>query len=219
MRTFIRGLGEVMITVGLILLLFVGYQLFWTNFLAARAANAQVSDIKSNWKSDPGAPELTQQPVPGQGFALMTIPRLGDDVKSAPVIQGVDLDVLAEGIGHYIGTAMPGQVGNFAVAGHRATHGEPFRFIDTLQVGDHVYVETDSYWYTYRLARQRIVPPTDTWVIKPQPFDTDPLPSNRLITLTTCNPRWASYERWIWWGELVAKQDKSKGTPTMTVNG
>ena len=171
MRTFIRGLGEVMITVGAILLLFVGYQLVWTNFQANQAAAAQVSDIRAGWKSVVGAPELTEQPVEGQGFALMTIPRLGDDVKSEPVIQGVTLDILAEGIGHYIGTAMPGQVGNFAVAAHRATHGEPFRFIDTIQVGDNVYVETDNYWYSYRLARQRIVTPTDTWVIKPQPFD------------------------------------------------
>ena len=126
--------------------------------------------------------------------------------------------MLAEGIGHYPGTAMPGQVGNFATAAHRATHGEPLRYVDQLQVGDNVYVQTQGYWYTYKLVRTQIVSPADTWSISPQPFDV-PLASNRLLTLTTCNPRWASYERWIWWGTLSSKQPRTQGPPRMVVNG
>lgn len=220
MRAFVRNLGEVMITLGLVLLLFVSYQLWWTNVLADRAASQAANAITDSWKAslkDPPA-ELTKQPPEGTGFALMTIPRLGSDVEGEPVIQGVSLEVLAEGIGHYPGTAMPGQVGNFATAAHRATHGEPLRYVDQLQVGDNVYVQTQGYWYTYKLVRTQIVSPADTWSISPQPFDV-PLASNRLLTLTTCNPRWASYERWIWWGTLSSKQPRTQGPPRMVVNG
>ncbi len=97
------------------------------------------------------------------------------------------------------------------MAGHRATNGEPFRDIDRLQVGDKVYVETQDSWYEYTLRRDQIVSPADSWVIAPVPFDQDASPTERLITLTTCNPRWGSTTRWIWWGDLSTRYDKSDG--------
>jgi sortase A len=128
-----------------------------------------------------------------------------------PVVSGVGEVQLAQGIGHYPSTALPGQVGNFAVAGHRATNGEPLRDIDRLQVGDEVIVETRDTWYVYTLERDEIVLPTDTWVIEPVPGQPGAEPTQELITLTTCNPRWASTERWIWWGSLTETIPKEDG--------
>jgi sortase A len=133
---------------------------------------------------------------------------------SVPVVQGVSLGALARGIGHYPGTVMPGHVGNFAVAGHRATHGEPFAYLDRLHKGDVVIVETRTDWFVYRMDRVRIVEPTDVWVIDPVPGKPDAKPTQQLITLTTCNPRWASTQRLIVFGHLESRQDKSEGPPS-----
>jgi sortase A len=215
--------GELIFTLGLVLLLFVGYQLIWTNFSAAQAADSASAQVQQQWaaESTPSAteqgpqeatPEAEQPPV-GAPFGLIYIPRLRDKVWGLPLIQGVGPDELAKGIGHYVGTAMPGEIGNFATAGHRATHGEPLRNIDQLVKGDEVIVETATSWYTYTLDRTDIVSPSDVWVIDPVPGEPDTTPTEALITLTSCNPRWASTERFIWWGSLVDTTPKSSGEP------
>lgn len=213
--------GEVMFTVGLILLLFVGYQLWWTNYSAAQAAEQASSKVQQQWASqeapgpaDEGPREATpaaDQPEVGTPFGLIYIPRLRDKVWGLPLIQGVGPEQLAQGIGHYVGAAMPGEIGNFATAGHRATHGEPLRNIDQLEKGDQVIVETATEWFTYELDEWKIVSPFDVWVIDPVPGEPDATPTEALITLTSCNPRWASTERYIWWGQLVDITPKSSG--------
>ena len=213
--------GELLITVGVLLLLLVVYQLWWTNVEAARATDQAATALQEQWSRPPtvtpeGEPEY-EEPEFGDAFALMYIPRLKDKVWGMPVVRGVGEAELARGIGHYTETAMPGEVGNFAVAAHRATNGEPFRDIDRLTVGDEVYVETRTAWYVYRLERDQIVVPTDVWVIDPVPGQPGVEPTERLITLTTCNPRWASYERWIWWGELEETIDKEDGEPPAAI--
>jgi sortase A len=213
-----RGVGELFITLGVLLLLLCIYQLWWTNVESARATVVERDQILSQWQDPTVAPPASAaipvvQPVDGQGFALLYIPRLRDKVWGLPVIEGVGLDVLAKGAGHYPRTAVPGQVGNFAIAAHRATHNEPFRDIDQLQVGDKVYVRTQSAWYTYVLDRDKIVQPTDTWVVGPVPGKPGVAPTEKLITLTTCNPRWASYQRWIWWGHQRGERAVAQGPP------
>lgn len=221
--TVVGVLGELLITVGVLLLLLVAYQLLWTNVTAERQADQVASDLQDSWtqpsvtpegsdgsdEDDEDAPEA--RPEIGTAFALMYIPRLSDKVWGMPVLESVALSDLARGIGHYPQTQLPGEVGNFAVAAHRATNGEPFRDIDRLQVGDEVYVETQDAWYEYTLRRDQIVRPTATWVIDPVPFDPGATPTDRLITLTTCNPRWGSTTRWVWWGDLTTRYDKSAG--------
>lgn len=223
MAKLLRGAGEILITVGAIALLFLVYQLWWTSVLADRQAARNADEIVQEWSQpatllDDVPPELTEAPAEGAGFALLTVPRLGDNMDAKPVLEGVSLDVLAQGMGHYPDSAMPGQVGNFAVAGHRITYGEPLRNVDTLQVGDNAYVETRDYWYTYRLTKSEIVLPDATWTIEPEPFGPDTDLSDRLITLTTCEPLYGNSHRWIWWGELVETTPKVKGSPTMTVS-
>ncbi|MCB0916202.1 MAG: class E sortase [Actinobacteria bacterium] len=230
MRAVVRGGGEILITLGAILLLFVAYQLWFTTWQANRAAAANVSEIQQSW-SDPDPQSIaakgpdpapvTEQPPVGTPFALMTVPRLGENINNKPLLQGVGFDELAQGLGHYPETAMPGQEGNFAVAGHRITLGEPLRYVETLEVGDNVYVETETYWYTYRLTRTEIVLPDAVWTITPDPFDTNAEPPARMITLTTCHPTFGNSHRWIWWGELVESTPKGDGAkaPEMKVNG
>ena len=206
-------------TLGVLSALFAAYQLWWTNVVAAHETDQAREQAQSAIDDAPAVPaNAVQPPEPvqpptGKAFALMYIPRLRDKVWDLPVLQGVSTKELARGVGHYPDTALPGEAGNFAVAGHRATHGEPFADFDQLQAGDNVYIETADSWFTYQLRKDRIIAPKDVWVIGVHPLARNELPSDRLITLTTCNPRWASTQRWAFWGELTALQPRQAGPP------
>ena len=153
----IGTVGEVLVTVAVILALFAVYQLWWTNVAASASERQARSQAESLFAG--GAPATWPNGVPpiGEPFALMYIPRLKDRVWGTPVIQGVERPQLAAGIGHYPQTAMPDEPGNFAVAGHRATNGEPFADFERLRDGDKVVVRTSQSWIVYELKRDRIV--------------------------------------------------------------
>jgi sortase A len=216
MRAVVRGVGELLITAGLVLLLFVAYQLVWTNVEAQRRTDAVAGDVRDAWQRPPTTTTGTQVVAlkKGKGFAFLHIPRLGRKW-SVPVIQGVSLPDLSKGVGHYPKTALPGEVGNFAVAGHRATNGEPFAYLDKMRKGDLVVAETRTQWFTYVVDRTKIVSPTSVWVLDPVPGKPDAKPVQALLTLTTCNPRWASTERLIVFGHLEETRAKADGPPTV----
>jgi sortase A len=222
-RRVVRTVGEILITLGAVLLLFSVYQLFWTN-VSADLATQQVTDqIRNDWEigahgTGPGTPATPPAFNPGQGFALLHIPRLGNGWVR-PIVQGVTLDDLKKGVGHYPETSAPGQIGNFAVAGHRATNGQPFASLDLLRPGDPVVVETADSWYVYQVDRTRIVAPTHVSVLLPVPDQPGVKPTKAIITLTTCNPRWASYQRMIVTGTLVETRPKSQGPPAVLGSG
>ncbi|MFD3941511.1 class E sortase [Streptomyces sp. NPDC058579] len=209
-----RVVGEVFITFGVVMLLFVTYQLWWTNVRADQQANQAKGQIEDAWSKGraPGAFE------PGQGFAIMYIPKLDVVV---PVAEGISKPkVLDRGmVGHYsegtLKTAMPGdKQGNFAVAGHRNTHGEPFRYINQLEPGDPIVVETQDAYYTYEMAS--ILPqtaPSNVSVIDPVPKQAGFKQPGRYITLTTCTPEFTSTYRMIVWGKMVEERPRSKGKP------
>lgn len=216
-----RVAGELFITMGVLMLLFVTYQLWWTNVLAHQQAGGAASTLQKQWdvekdpNRDPGAF------TPGQGFAIMYIPKL--DVK-APIAEGVDKHkVLDKGmIGHYSGaleTAMPwDKKGNFALAAHRNTHGEPFRYVNKLVAGDKVVVETESTFYTYEITSMLpSTPPSNISVIKPVPVGSGFTKPGRYITLTTCTPEFTSKYRLIVWGKMVEERPRSKGKPDALV--
>lgn len=205
--------GELFITAGVVVLLFVGYQLVWTNVQADRVASAKADSLEKAWADDePSDPEIAPDLNDGDAFAILRIPRLGERYR-VPIVQGVSLDDLASGVGHYPDTAMPGEIGNFSVAGHRATNGEPFAFLDQLAEGDAVVVETGTTWYTYEVTDEYIVPPTQVGVILPVPNEPGAEARQALMTLTTCNPRWASYERLIFHAALADELPKGEGRP------
>ena len=220
-RTVVRGIGEVFITLGVLLLLMCAYQLWWTNVESAKAIAVGRDVISADFRGQapvattPGDPETpVAAPTYGTGIALLYIPRLRDKVWGLPVYQGTGKDILAKGAGHYKSTAMPGGVGNFALAAHRSTHDEPFANIDDLRVGDKVYVQTRAAWFTYTLQRDdSTLTPRDVWVIGPVPGQPGATPTKKLITLTTCTPRYGSTGRWAWWGELAATSPSADGPP------
>lgn len=216
-----RLAGELFITLGLVMLLFVGYQLWYTNFLADRTADDAAGSLLQNWDRDPGgaaAPPVATAFEPGQGFAILYIPKL--DVK-VPVAEGTNkAKVLDKGmVGHYseapLATGMPAdRQGNFALAGHRNTHGEPFRYINRLVPGDKIVVETRDAYYTYEMSAQLAqTPPSNVAVIKPVPAGSGFTSAGRYITLTTCTPEFTSTYRLIVWGRMTAERPRSQGAP------
>ena len=217
-RLVIRSVGELLVTVGLVLLLFCAYQLVWTNVEANRRQDAVAERLADGWRQ-PGPTAEPKAPLKlGKGFAFLRIPRLGKDF-DVPVVEGVRKRDLSRGVGHYRQTARPGEVGNVGVAGHRATNGEPFRDLDQVRRGDALVLETESTWFTYVVDRIRIVKPTDVWVIDPVPGRPNATPTKALLTLTTCHPRWASTERLIVFSHLEETTPKSAGQPAALAGG
>lgn len=204
--------GEILMTLGVLFLLLVAYELWWTNVEAEQVIEQQREDLRNTWREDVNP--ATTAPIPAEAFGLMYIPRLRDDVWGVPLIEGVTDEDLTKGIGHFPDSALPGEVGNTSFAGHRATHGEPLKAVDKLQAGDLVHVETAQAWYTYRLTHDAIVLPTDVWVVDPVPGEPlGTVPTEEMITLVTCNPRWGSTQRWVWWGEFAGIRSKAQGPP------
>ncbi|WP_030761269.1 class E sortase [Streptomyces griseus] len=211
--------GELFITLGVVMLLFVAYQLWWTNVLAGQETNQAKAKIEDTWAKGESKPDVF---APGEGFAIMYIPKLDVVV---PVAEGISKPkVLDKGmVGHYgegkLKTAMPSdKKGNFAVAGHRNTHGEPFRYINRLEPGDPIVVETQDAYYTYEMAS--ILPqtsPSNISVIDPVPKGSGFTGPGRYITLTTCTPEFTSTYRMIVWGKLVEERPRSKGKPSALV--
>ncbi|WP_097982958.1 class E sortase [Streptomyces sp. f150] len=214
-----RAVGEVFISLGVLMLLFVTYQLWWTNIRADQIAGKETNRIQDEWANGDRTPGVF---APGEGFAIMHIPKL--DVV-APIAEGIDKEkVLDRGmIGHYgegkLKTAMPSdKQGNFSVAGHRNTHGEPFRYINKLQRGDPIVVETRDAYYTYEMAQ--ILPqtsPSNISVIEPIPVGSGFTKPGRYLTLTTCTPEFTSTYRLIVWGKMVDERPRSEGKPDALV--
>ncbi|MFF9059040.1 class E sortase [Streptomyces sp. NPDC014882] len=214
-----RAVGEVFITTGVLMLLFVTYQLWWTNVRAHAQADREASSLQDDWASgrrNPGAFS------PGQGFAILHIPKLDVVV---PIAEGIsNKKVLDKGmVGHYgedpLKTAMPdAKTGNFGLAGHRNTHGEPFRYINRLQPGDPIVVETQDEYYVYKMASLLpVTPPSNVSVLQPVPPESGFTGPGRYITLTTCTPEFTSKYRLIVWGKMVEERPRSKGKPDALV--
>lgn len=197
-RAIIR---DVLLTVGILFLLYAAYEIWWTNVTSKHATNVAIGEIHRNWNR-PQSP--THVITFGEGFALLYIPKLGASVHGLPIVQGTSKDALAKGAGHYSSSDLPGVSGNFAIAGHRSTHTEPFAHIDLLRAGDYAYVQTRDKWFKYKFVSSAIVTPQSLWVVDRNPAHlVEKYGSDQLMTITTCNPRWGSTERWVWWAVLV----------------
>ena len=129
---------------------------------------------------------------------------------ATPIVQGTFERALARGVGHYPGSANLGGIGNAAIAGHRTTHGAPFRHIDSLKRGDHIVIRVREKWFVYVLDRNKIVRPKDHWVLHARPFKSN---FGRLLTLTSCHPLHSAARRFVWWGHLVRTVSASGPPP------
>lgn len=226
-RFVLRGAGQTLITAGVIVLLLVVYELWVTNIFAHQKQVRVHSVLEQQWAQgdDPlvgrlNLPGSTRSTIAaGQGIANLYVPRLGSDYRFT-IVQGVDSASLEEGPGHYPTTQLPGQVGNFAVAGHRVGKGEPFLNLDQLRAGDAVVVETKSTWFVYRvlgnaatgdptvagadaIPGREIVAPNDVAVIDPVPGHPGARPIESLMTMTTCHPKFSANQRMIVHAELA----------------
>jgi sortase A len=207
MRKLINGLLQLGLTAGVVILLFVAYQAYVTDYFSQRQQEQVADDLRDDWEQ-PAVPGR-EQPDFGEGFAFLHIPALGPDWSRA-VVEGADLEALAAGPGHYAGTAMPGEIGNFAVAGHRNGNGAPFNDLDELRPGDSVVVETVDTWFTYVVTSNEIVSPSDSAVILPVPGNPTAEPTEAYLTLTTCNPEFSARERLIVHALLASTVSKAE---------
>jgi sortase A len=217
-RVVVRTVSELCITVGALIVLFVAYVLFWTGVQADAAMDEQIDRLQDRWAEEPARPAVARpaEPAPytvGRPFAIMYIPRLGF-TWNKPVLEGTSTGTLKKGLGHYAGTARLGQTGNFAVAGHRRTHGDPFKDFPRLRRGDAVVLTDGTTWFTYRIDKgpYRTVP-TDVAVVDPVPRASGYTRPGRYLTLTTCDPEWGHSHRLIVWAHLDATQPVDTGQP------
>jgi sortase A len=226
LRATLRGFGELCITAGVVLLLFVVWQLWWTDVTAAHVQSQQTEQLQQQWQEEP-PPHATATPtasasvkeIPfGDAFALIRVPRFGRDYVR-PILQGTSLDVLDKGVGHYADSARPGAVGNFAVAGHRVTYAKPFNRIDELKNGDPVVVETRDSWYVYRVVGHEIVTPDRVDVVAPVPEHPGQKPTQRLMTMTACHPKFSARERYVVFSKLEQRLAKSPGVVPDVLRG
>ncbi|MDQ1466637.1 MAG: sortase [Actinomycetota bacterium] len=212
-----------LVTVGLLILLFVGYQLWGTGIFTARAQNDLERRFNSELHDNPRVESTTSTTAPAAGTTTTTrptvttapqptaprvlqvvhegdplgrirIPRIGVD---KIFVQGTARSDLSNGPGHYPATPMPGQLGNAAIAGHRTTHGKPFYRLNELAAGDTIAIDTTYGHYRYRVTEQLIVAPSEISVVGPT--------RDAELTLTTCNPRYSARQRLVIHARLVVK--------------
>lgn len=228
-------LGELLITAGVLLLAFLAWQLWWTDVQGSHAQATIVGDL--GWGTVPhpsatedvgaltaeqrhDAPPVVTAPEVATTFATLLVPRWGSDYER-PISEGVDRETVLNplGIGHYPGTAMPGDVGNFAMAAHRTTYGKPFNRIAELQVGDALVVREKDTWYVYTVTSTEIVKPTDVGVIAPVPDQPGVAPTARTITLTSCHPMYSARQRYVVHGELAYWAPATGPIPAELIGG
>ncbi|MFI5616065.1 class E sortase [Streptomyces sp. NPDC051567] len=214
-------LGEVLITLGLVLGLFVAYSLWWTNVLADRQASARGDVVRQQWQADPSA-----RPKPVEPGALDTRDGIGflhvPAMKNGEVLvkPGTTPGILNDGVAGYytdpVKSALPWDpTGNFTLAAHRDGHGAKFHNIDKLTNGDAIVFETKDTWYVYKVfAELRQTSKYNVDVINPVPKESGKTAPGRYITLTTCTPVYTSKYRYIVWGELV-RTEKVDGKRTL----
>jgi sortase A len=215
-RRTLTLLGVSFLVTGLALLAYVGWQLIGTNVVSAHKQHQLVEQLRDQWRTAP-VPE-GDEPDPHASLsatALVRIPRFGDDYVM-PVLEGTTDEDLASGLGHFEGSSDPGEVGNYALAGHRVTHGEPLRDMPSLQPGDRVLVETRDAVFTYVIDTDPdnlVVGFDDVWVVSPHPVNPDPdgvqpADDQRLLTLTTCAELFHTDDRMVVFGHLVDRKEK-----------
>jgi sortase A len=205
-RSYVRATGEIMVTCGVIVALFMAYMFWGTAIRESDAQRRFAGELGGQWVSPGTGLAILGSPghlAAGQPFAFILIPAFGPSWRFA-IVQGTGLAQLALGPGHVPGTRLPGQIGNFAVAGHRVTAGNPFWSVPSLGRGDLVFVETIAGTYEYQIAGKPVwVSPGDTAMLAPVPGHPGQRPRRRLITLITCDPAWTGTSRVVATGVLI----------------
>ncbi|MEZ3161846.1 class E sortase [Microbacterium sp. BWT-B31] len=238
-------IGEILLTAGAVTLLYVAWQLWIGDMIYGAERNAQGQELSQQWQAEyeaslpeiPGpeatnlagegtpepaaaAPVIIAEPADTQEFGIMWIPRFGPDyhvTMAGGVSRSGTLDTI--GIGHYPGTQMPGQPGNFAVAAHRTTWGKPFNQIAELHVGDPIVIETPDGWYTYRFRTLEYVTPDAVEVLLPVPQQLDVQATTAYLTMTSCSPMYSMAERIVAYSVFDSFTPRTAGAPAALTSG
>lgn len=235
-RASVTGvLGEILITIGVVVMLYVAWQLWVGDLIYGAENNAKGAELSEQWEAsapteplpEPTAtadaeqpastavePIILPQPADTEVFGVMKIPRFGPDYAvqmAGGVTRPGTLDPI--GIGHYPDTKMPGEVGNVALAAHRTTFGKPFADIANLHVGDAIVIETEGGWYTYRFRTLEYVTPDQVDVLLDVPQAPDTPPGERYLTMTSCSPKFSLAERIVGYSVFESFQPRSAGAP------
>ena len=238
-RSVVQAAGELLLTAGVVVLLFVVYEVYVTDLLNRGQQDHLTQQLHQQWQQSPAKPATPTAHPPafpaGDALAVVYIPRLGTDYHRV-VLEGTAEKELSQGPGHYVGTAMPGERGNLAIAGHRVGKGSPFLDLDRLRPGDPIVVETRNDWFVYRvlgdsstgaftgdpsgIPGQEIVPPSAIDVISPTP-DAAPsaAPTGSYLTFTTCHPKFSARKRLVIHaalGSSYSKADLPDGPPVLS---
>lgn len=243
-RVSVTGvIGEILITIGIVVMLYVVWQMWVGDIIYGAQNNAAAADLAEEWDAsadalpipdtpapvqtpDPTIPVPTWEPVVldepanAEVFGIMRIPRFGPEYATkvaGGVTRAGTLDSI--GIGHYPGTEMPGEVGNFAVAAHRTTFGAPFSRIAELHVGDAIVIETEVGWYTYRFRTLEYVRPSEVEVLADVPQAPETPAGERYLTMTSCSPRFSLAERIVGYGVFESFQPRAEGPPASLTEG
>ncbi len=210
----ITVVGVLLILSGVGVLGYVAWEFWGTTWVSKRKQAEIVKTLEKNWDTGTGS---TLKKAGSTADAIIRIPRFGADY-AVPVLRGTSDAVLSSGFGHFEDSAGPGQVGNYALAGHRITHGEPLRRMPELQVGDEVVVETAKRIFTYELTTggdDLVVPFTQGWVVDALPTNPEKggvqptqRPGQKLITLTTCAELFHTDDRMIAFGVLTSSSKR-----------
>ena len=230
--TVFSVLGEVLITAGVLVLLFIGWQLWWNDWVTAGQQTRAASEQSQKWIEQAHAQGDGSTPTPtagsygdppveaavgeGMQFGILFVPRFGSSYQRN-IAEGTGTDVLNStklGIGHYPQTQMPGAVGNFVIASHRSAYGGGMHVLNEFQLGDPIVVQTQDGWYTYRFRNLQYVTADHVSVLDPVPDTDGAAAGDRLITLTTCNPLYSTAERMIAYGVFDSWRPTSAGPPS-----
>jgi len=237
--TFTSVLGELLLTAGVLVLLFVAWQMWIGDIIIAGQNNERGMEYSEKWAAapapsppplvvDPEAPDappvweppILPHPAAGEVFANMLVPRFGADYR-VPIAGGVTREITLDpiGLGVYDESRMPGELGNFSLAGHRTTWGKPLNQIDKLRLNDAIVIETAEGWYTYRFRTHEYVKPSQVEVLLDVPGMPGMQAKERFITLTACSPMYSLAERIIAYGVFEGFQPRSEGLPASLTEG
>jgi sortase A len=215
-RRIVRGGGEVLISFGLIVLLFAAYEIWGKTAIISDQQHVLNGQLNRDWGDSDTVPAPADPtpakpaPAEGSGIGRLHIPKLH---LRWVVVEGVSLNDIRYAPGHYPGTALPGELGNFAVAGHR----EPGIFwdLDKLKPGDDLIAETQDTWYVYQVYQSEIVTPHSVEVVAPSPDHIGQSPTGAAMTLTTCNPKWDNYQRLVLHAQLIGRSPHTQKPPEL----
>lgn len=232
--SFAGVLGELLITLGVVALLYVAWQFWIGDMIYGAQARNDGEALSERWVQEyvtpnadpttsprpaagtpaPVEPPLLEQPADAETFANIRIPRFGADYVfevAGGTSRARTLDTVR--VGHYPGSEMPGQVGNFALAGHRTTFGAPFNRLAELQVGDAIVIEAPNGWYTYRFRNHQYVVPTQVDILLDVPQKPDVPAGGRYLTMTSCSPIGSLAERIVGYSIFESYTPRSEGEP------